>query len=76
MCVLNTLEVALVRCCALRIQIATDGGAQSAEEGPSSAALGREGRLMVKIGARMGWMETSAEGSLCASERGTVGNAG
>jgi hypothetical protein len=75
-CVLNAVEVALVGWCALRIQIATDGGAQSAEEGASSTALGREGRLMVKIGARMGWMETRAEGSLCASERGTVGNAG
>jgi len=75
-CVWNTVEVALVRCFALRIQTATDGGAQSAEERPSPAALGREGRLMVKIGARMGGMETSAEGSLCASERGTVGNAG
>jgi hypothetical protein len=75
-CVGNTAEVTLVRCGALRVQIATDGGAQSAEKGPSPTALGRERRLMVKIGVRMGWMETRAEGSLCASERGTVGNAG
>lgn len=68
MCVGDTVEVALVRYCALRIQVTTDGGAQSAEEGPSPTALGRERRLMVRIGARMGWMETRAEGSLCASE--------
>lgn len=76
MCIWNSAEVALVRCCALRIQIATDGGTQSAEKGPSPTALGGESRLMVKIGGRMGWMETRAEGSLCASERGAVGNAG
>ncbi len=76
MCVGNTVEVAVVRWGALRVQTATDGRAQGAEEGASPTVLGRERRLMVWIEAVMGWMEMRGEGSLWASGRGRVGNAG
>lgn len=46
-CAGNTVEVALDRVAALRVQTATDGGTQSAEEGAAPVALGSERRLMV-----------------------------
>ena len=74
MCVGNTVEVevALVRWGAftvLRVQMAMDGRAQGAKEGASLTVLGKERRLMVWIGAVMGWMETRGEGSLWASRQ-------